>query len=100
MHRKFGGKKQKKEVCKPWIHYFHEKLILFSFRWNFFELDKFVYELKTGDNTIKRSSYESKFFAPDRTSYYDLYKIVMGAYNGQGEFTINGRENFFNFPLR
>ncbi|XP_066253543.1 allergen Cr-PI-like [Euwallacea similis] len=69
-------------------------------RCNFFELDKFIFDLKTGDNLIKRSSYESKFFSSDKTSYYDLYKQVLGALDGQKEFTVNGRESYFNFPLR
>ncbi|KAL1497679.1 hypothetical protein ABEB36_008600 [Hypothenemus hampei] len=69
-------------------------------RLNFFELDKFVYDLKNGENVIKRSSYESKFFSPDKTGFYDLYKKVLEASNDQGEFTINGQENYFTFPQR
>ncbi|ERL93427.1 hypothetical protein D910_10719 [Dendroctonus ponderosae] len=69
-------------------------------RYNFFELDKFVYDLKAGDNIIKRSSFESKIFAPDKTSYYDLYKKVLGALNDKEEFTVSGRENHFYFPQR
>jgi hypothetical protein len=67
---------------------------------NFFELDKFVYELKTGENVIKRSSFESKLFGPDKTSYFQLYKKVLGAIEGKGEFTVDGRENYFTYPQR
>lgn len=71
-------------------------------RFNFFELDKFVYDLKTGDNVIERSSTESKFFVDDKTSYHDLYTQVLGALNGEPnqQFTISGKDTYINFPSR
>ncbi|KAF7267906.1 hypothetical protein GWI33_018904 [Rhynchophorus ferrugineus] len=69
-------------------------------RWNFFEIDKFVYDLTTGENTIKRSSLESRFFSDEKTSFYKLYKDVMAAYKGQKDYTIDGRQNYFLYPRR
>ncbi|XP_050299519.1 larval serum protein 1 beta chain-like [Anthonomus grandis grandis] len=69
-------------------------------RLNFVPIDAFKWHLKSGQNVIKRSSQESEFFAHDRTTYSELYKKVMTAYKGQGEFHINGEENYLYFPDR
>ncbi|XP_049821677.1 hexamerin-1.1-like isoform X2 [Aethina tumida] len=68
--------------------------------YNFVEFDYFTYDLKAGDNQITRSSHENPFYGPDRTSYHELYKTVMGAYNGQGEFHLDGYQQYFYFPKR
>lgn len=46
-------------------------------RMNFVELDNFKYSLKTGQNMIERNSREFFFYVPDRTSFRDLYKMVI-----------------------
>jgi hypothetical protein len=69
-------------------------------RWNFIPLDVFQWHLKSGQNIIKRSSQESEYFGRDKTSFQELFKKVMTAYKGQGEFHIDGEENYFHFPDR
>ncbi|XP_060523198.1 uncharacterized protein LOC132700094 [Cylas formicarius] len=69
-------------------------------RWNFVVIDAFKWQLQAGENVIKRSSQESEFYGPDRTSYHDLYKKVLSAHKGQEEFHITGAENYFSFPHR
>jgi len=69
-------------------------------RWNFVPIDAFQWHLKSGQNIIKRSSQETEFYGRDRTTFQELYKKVMGAYKGQGEFHIDGEENYFYFPQR
>lgn len=68
-------------------------------RLNFVLLDYFVYNLNSGENIISRNSYESKLYAPDATSYLDLYRQVLGALGGQQSFSYN-QQNYFYFPQR
>jgi len=66
-------------------------------RLNFVLLDYFVYELKSGENVISRNSYDSYYYAPDATSYYNLYEQL----NYEGEQTYNfGKQNYFYYPQR
>lgn len=44
---------------------------------NFVELDKFIYELKVGQNVIVRNSRQAYHTIVDRTTLYDLYRKVM-----------------------
>lgn len=69
-------------------------------RLNMVQFDHFVYDLKSGENVITRNSQESYFYTPDHTSYYDLYKQVLGASNGQPDYHVDGRQNYFYFPQR
>ncbi|XP_026475421.1 hexamerin-1.1-like [Ctenocephalides felis] len=75
----------------------------FSFeenRENFFQVDVFKYHLKSGKNVVERKSEDYTFFVKDRTSHYTLYKQVMGALSGQGEFHFDNTEAHCGFPER
>ncbi|XP_044272322.1 hexamerin-like [Tribolium madens] len=69
-------------------------------RLNFVEVDHFKYQLKSGENVIERNSHQNYFYQNDRTSYRQLYKQVLGALNGNGEFNVNANEAYFGFPRR
>ncbi|KAJ8923138.1 hypothetical protein NQ315_001692 [Exocentrus adspersus] len=68
-------------------------------RMNMVQFDHFTYDLKAGENVITRKSQQNYFYGPDRTSYHDMYKKIMGAKNGD-EYQVDGRENYFYFPQR
>ncbi|XP_017777166.1 PREDICTED: hexamerin-like [Nicrophorus vespilloides] len=67
---------------------------------NFFELDRFTYSLQAGKNVIERNSRESKFFSVDRTTYKQLYKQVLTAYNGGEAFKYYPMYKYTSFPQR
>ncbi|KAJ8972028.1 hypothetical protein NQ314_000411 [Rhamnusium bicolor] len=67
---------------------------------NMVQMDYFVYNLKSGENVITRNSQENYFYGPDHTSYHDMYKQVMGAYDGQQNYQTDGMQNYFYFPQR
>lgn len=69
-------------------------------RLNFVHFDHFKYSLKAGENVIKRNSRQNEFYQNDRTSYYDLYKKVLGSLEGNGEFVLDGSEAYFGLPRR
>lgn len=46
-------------------------------RENFYELDKYVVELKAGRNYIVRNSAQFALYSKDHTPFYELYKAVM-----------------------
>jgi len=68
-------------------------------RMNFVEFDRFVYELKSGQNVIERNSRQI-YYASDRTSYKQLYQYVMTGVNGGEEFMAHGSEFYYAFPNR
>ncbi|KAJ8957382.1 hypothetical protein NQ318_004862 [Aromia moschata] len=65
-------------------------------RLNFVLIDYFVQNLKSGENVISRNSYDSYYYAPDSTSYVELYKQVLAS-AGQTEVP---SPNYFYFPRR
>ncbi|XP_061391293.1 arylphorin subunit A4-like [Musca vetustissima] len=69
-------------------------------RENFIEIDEFYYELKSGVNTFKRSSKDFYWTTDDRTTYTELYKFVMMAYEGKYEFPLDFSEPHCGFPDR
>ncbi|XP_059220721.1 arylphorin subunit A4-like [Stomoxys calcitrans] len=69
-------------------------------RENFFKIDEFYYELKSGVNTFKRSSKDFYWTTDDRTTYTELYKFVMLAYEGKYEFPLDYSEPHCGFPDR
>ncbi|XP_044742194.1 hexamerin-like [Chrysoperla carnea] len=82
---------------------YNEKGQLIKFeenRVNFVELDKFLYDLKTGENMIVRNSRNMHHIVKDRTSYYTLYRKVMGALQGTEEFILDNSEAHCGFPDR
>jgi len=69
-------------------------------RENFYELDEFVWELKSGDNTFSRKSYDYFWTIADRTTYTEMYKYVMMAYDGKFDFPMSISEPHCGFPDR
>jgi hypothetical protein len=69
-------------------------------RENFMELDEFVYDVTAGKNTIKRSSNDFYWTVKDRTTYTELYKYVMLAYEGKYDFPLDISEPHCGFPDR
>ncbi|XP_055696122.1 hexamerin-1.1-like [Lutzomyia longipalpis] len=69
-------------------------------RENFFLLDVFPYDLSVGKNVIVRDSVYFGQFVKDRTTYFDLYKWVMTAYNGETKFPLDMTEAHNGFPSR
>ncbi|WP_407810245.1 hypothetical protein, partial [Staphylococcus aureus] len=56
--------------------------------------------MKSGENVIERNSHQNYFYQNDRTSFRELYQQVLGALNGNGEFTVKNNEAYFGFPRR
>nr|XP_023017782.1 hexamerin-like [Leptinotarsa decemlineata]prf//2209395A diapause protein 1 [Leptinotarsa decemlineata] len=77
-----------------------ETMFLNENRLNFLILEHFVHDLKAGENVITRSSHEMRFYAPDKMSFRDMYKRVKAALEGDGEFKIDERQNYFHWPQR
>ncbi|XP_065358430.1 arylphorin subunit C223-like [Calliphora vicina] len=69
-------------------------------RENFMELDSFFYTLKSGVNEFKRSSEDFFWTAGDRTTYTELYKYVMLAFEGKYDFPLDISEPHCAFPDR
>ncbi|XP_038104688.1 hexamerin-1.1 [Culex quinquefasciatus] len=69
-------------------------------RENFFELDHFLVDLIPGKNVITRNSQDFSWFVKDRTTYFELYKQVMLAYNGETKFPLDMSEAHCGFPSR
>lgn len=69
-------------------------------RENFYELDKFVVDLKAGRTVVARNSDQFTFYSKDRTSYYDLYKTIMSSVNGESKLPVNFSESSCGFPQR
>lgn len=67
---------------------------------NFWELDRWIVDLKLGENMIERKSNDFSWFVSDRTTFYDLYKNLMTAYNGGGKFELDMSEAHCGFPSR
>jgi hypothetical protein len=69
-------------------------------RENFFFVEAFLYDLKSGNNVIERNSQDFTWFVKDRTPYYQLYKQVMTAVNGGESFKLDNTEAHCGFPQR
>lgn len=69
-------------------------------RENFYEIDKYVVDLKLGRSIISRSSNQFTMYSNDRTTYYELYKSVMSAVGGEGDLPVNFSESVCGFPQR
>ncbi|XP_062553868.1 hexamerin-1.1-like [Armigeres subalbatus] len=66
----------------------------------FVEVDQYVYDFVVGKNTIVRNSRDYYWSVRDRTTYSDLYKKIMTAYNGQDNFVLDMSEAHCGFPDR
>lgn len=69
-------------------------------RENFYELDKYVVDLNVGRTIVARNSNQFTFYSKDRTSYYELYKTIMLAVNGEAKLPIDFSESTCGFPQR
>lgn len=69
-------------------------------RENFYEIDKYSVDLKAGHSIITRNSAQFTLYSNDRTSYFDLYKSVMLAVNGDGTLPPNFSQSTCGFPQR
>ncbi|XP_073826201.1 arylphorin subunit C223-like [Musca autumnalis] len=69
-------------------------------RENFFEVDSFYLELKSGVNTIKRSSKDLLWATDNSITYTELYKLIMMAYEGNYELPLDKFKANCAFPNR
>lgn len=69
-------------------------------RENFYEIDKYIIDLKAGRNIIARNSDQFTFYSKDRTSFYDLYKTVMTSISEDVKLPVNFSESTCGFPRR
>jgi len=67
---------------------------------NFWELDRWLVDLKSGENVFERRSSDFSWFVNDRTTFYDLYKNLMTAMNGGEKFALDMSEAHCGFPSR
>jgi len=98
------SEKEQKAVVKVFIgpkfdEYGHS-CTLEENRENFFELDHFYVNLKSGKNDIVRSSEDFSWFIKDRTTYFELYKHIMLAEKGEEKFQMDMTEAHCGFPMR
>lgn len=69
-------------------------------RENVFSLDKFIVDLSSGMNVIKRSSDDFIWTIKDRTTYTELYHYVMMAFNGEYDLSLDISPPHCLFPDR
>ncbi|KAK9887819.1 hypothetical protein WA026_000134 [Henosepilachna vigintioctopunctata] len=67
-------------------------------RINFVQLDYFKYDLKAGENVIKRNYKQLFGYCDDSTSYRELYEQVLLAESGKGIYKI--KPNYICWPRR
>jgi hypothetical protein len=66
----------------------------------FLVLDAFVYDLPAGSSVIKRNSKESYYTTSDQTTYTELYKYVMLAYEGKQDLPSGISQPIRGYPDR
>lgn len=69
-------------------------------RENFYEIDKYIIDLKAGRSIITRNSDQFTFYSNDRTTYFDLYKTVMMASSGEAPLPSDFSQSTCGFPQR
>jgi rRNA processing protein Gar1 len=69
-------------------------------RENFVLLDVFAFEFSAGKNLVTRHSNDFAFFVKDHTTFFDLYKQVMTAFNSGEKYQIHDSEAHTGFPAR
>lgn len=67
---------------------------------NFWELDRWIIDLKEGENIIEKKSTDFSWFVKDRTTYFELYKSLMTAMNGGDKYPLDMSEAHCGFPSR
>uniref|UniRef100_T1GDN3 Hemocyanin N-terminal domain-containing protein n=1 Tax=Megaselia scalaris TaxID=36166 RepID=T1GDN3_MEGSC len=66
----------------------------------YYLLETFAFDLKEGENTIKRHSRDFTWHVRDRTPYYALYQWVLNAINDIEYFPLDMTESHCGFPQR
>jgi len=104
VHMKLTSNKAQKAVVTMFVgpkYDSHGKFIEFNKnRNNFWELDRWMVELKEGDNVFDRKSTDFTWFVKDRTTYFELYKQLMTSMNGGEKFPLDMSEAHCGFPSR
>ncbi|XP_055907524.1 larval serum protein 1 beta chain-like [Eupeodes corollae] len=77
-----------------------QKIDLLSNRQNFLEIDIFSHDLPAGETIIKRQSKDTYFNTNDQSTYTELYKNVMMAYEGKQEFSYGISGAHCGYPSR
>lgn len=67
---------------------------------NFWELDRWLVDLKSGENSFEHKSSDFSWFVNDRTTFYDLYKNLLTSINGGEKFALDMSEAHCGFPSR
>lgn len=67
---------------------------------NFVELEYFVTDLKSGENTIQRSSHQFDHYAPDRVPGWKLFQEVQKAIEQNLEYEVDYKQNWYKMPQR
>jgi Hemocyanin, ig-like domain len=67
---------------------------------NFWQLDRWIVDLKEGDNEFVRKSTDFSWFVSDTTSSFEVYKQLMTASNGGEKFKLDNKEAHCGFPER
>ncbi|XP_058830440.1 hexamerin-1.1-like [Topomyia yanbarensis] len=90
-----------KGVLRVFIGPKFDKLIdLDRYKDDFVEIDHHVVDLVAGKNTIVRNSRDFFWSVKDRTTYVELYKKIMLAFDGSEEFLLDMSEAHCGFPDR
>lgn len=96
VHMKVHSDKEQKAVMMifvgPKYDSYGNILKITENRNNFWELDRYLVDLKTGENVFKRVSSEFSWFVNDRTTFSELYKHLMTAKNGGEKFKLDMSE--------
>lgn len=104
VHMKLTSNKAQKAVITmfvgPKYDSFGKTIDFMQNRNNFWEIDRWIVDLKNGENEIDRKSTDFTWFVKDRTTYYELYKKLMTAMNGGDKFPLDMSEAHCGFPSR
>ncbi|VEN47264.1 unnamed protein product [Callosobruchus maculatus] len=76
--------------------------LCFKHRMNMFNLDKFTYNLKRGQNTIERNITQSPYFTSDERSFSEMYREILSALAGNTSYKAETFDptNTYAWPLR
>nr|AUO15580.1 hexamerin-like protein 1 [Gryllotalpa sp. XZ-2017] len=84
----------------PKYDYLGHELSLEERRQHAVEIDRFLYDLKSGKNTIERSSRDSNAVVPDQTITRVLLKKVEDGLQGREPFYVDSSHRHCGFPER
>jgi len=104
MHLNIESNRAQKSVIRVYLGPKYDenghKLDVNENRENFYLLDIFTKDLSSGLNNIVRDSTEFAYTVKDRTTFFELYKWVMNAYNKKQDWTMENTEAHSGFPNR